>query len=591
MKLSKPEIFGKIKIIHFIVILFTLLLLFFLVRWNVVEGSKFTQIANSRVQSSEIDSVRGSIYSDDGSTLAYSEPRVNVYIWLPDLEFFEQQKLQTRDEFISKIASIIKVKQDDLTKTINKYIQDGVQRIPIAKEITIGQWQEIQNLKSDKYPDFNIKGVDAEFTSKRIYPEGNLAAHVLGLTNTYKDQVIGVGGLEGNYNDMLNPVKGYVIQENDARGQAVTNELLPTIEPKNGSNIYTSIDEQIQKIIQKDLKNGVEKYQAKSGSIVVMDPKTGRIIALANYPDYDPNTRSEKDPNAYGDLGITSPYEIGSVGKIFTSSAAIELGVVTPDTIILPNGHQGCEKISNDLQPICTWDKKPQPPMPLWKCFVLSDNICFYHVALKLDRKDFYDYLAKFGIGVPSGIDLSGESYGPLKDYENWTIGDVAAFSYGHGYLLNTVQATEAAASIAMGGIRMKPMIVTKVEESDGTVKDYNPVVVGRTVSKKTANEVTDMMRKYYSDALDEWYYWDLNKYDIAVKSGTALIANSTGYSNDINATYVGFDASDQHTFIMLLRLERPQIPAGDLLSYYNARPMWLDTFNDIKDYLGVPTK
>jgi len=591
MKVSKPAIFSKVKTLHVIILFCAIILLTFVVRWDVVEGSKFTQIAKSRTTSSEIDSVRGSIYSKDGSTLAYSEPRVNLFIWLPDLQFFEQQKLQTRDEFISKIAPLINLTPDALKSTIDKYSASGTQQIPIAEDITIDQWQKIQDLTSNQYPDFHLKGVNAEYTSKRIYPEGNLASHILGLTNTYKDQVIGVGGLEGNYNDMLNPVKGYVIQEKDARGQSVTNELLPTIEPKNGASIYTTIDKKIQSIVETDIKNGVEKYQATSGTVVVMDPKTGQIIALANYPDYDPNARTNTNPGDYTDLAINSPYEIGSVGKILTSAAAIDLGVVTPDTIILPDGHQGCEKISNDLEPICTWDKKPQPPMPLWDCFVHSDNICYYHTALKMDRKDFNDYLAKFGVGVPSGVDLSGESYGPLKSYENWTIGDVAAFSYGHGYLVNAVQATEAVASIANGGIRMKPMIVKGVQEADGTMKEYKPTVVGTTVSPATTLSVTSMMRKYYEDALDEWYYWNLRDYDIAVKSGTALIANQTGYTNDINATYVGFDASDEHTFIMLIRLERPQIPAGDLLAYYNVRPLWLDTFFHIKDYLGVPTK
>lgn len=591
MKLSKPSILSKARSLHLILLGSAIILSAFVVRWGLVEGAKFSQIAKSRVQSSEIDSIRGSIYSRDGSTLAYSEPRVNVFIWLPDLEFFEDKKLQTREEFINKIAPIIEKTPEELKENLDKDIQSGIKQIPLAEQLTIDQWHRIQDLKSDKFPDSSIRGINAEFTSKRIYPEGTLASHIIGLTNTYKDKIMGVGGLEGNYNDMLNPVKGYIIQEKDARGQSVTNELLPTIEPKNGSSIYTTIDKKIQSIVEEDIKNGVEKYQAKSGTVTVMDPKTGQIIALANYPDYDPNTRSNPDPNVYGNIGVTSPYEIGSVGKILTAASAIDEGVVGKDTIIMEGGHQGCEKISNDLEPLCTWDKKPAPAMTLDDCFLASDNICFYHTALKMDRKDYYDYLAKFGIGLPSGIDLSGESYGPLKNFENWTIGDVAAFSYGHGYLVNAIQGTEAIASIANHGTRMKPMIVSKVVESDGSEREYKPVVVGKTVKDDTATAVIDMMRRYYDDALDEWYYWNLRDYDIGVKSGTALIANATGYTNDINASYIGFDASPDRTFIMLIRLERPQIPYGDLLAYYNVRPLWLDTFFHIKDYLGVPKK
>ncbi|GIW58759.1 MAG: stage V sporulation protein D [Candidatus Dojkabacteria bacterium] len=590
----KANNISKINKIYFVSFIFSLILLLASFKWQVLDASKFKEIQESRIYVSEIESLRGTIYARDGSTLAFSEPRFDVYIWMEDLLFFEDKGLQTRDDFVNQVAPIIDLTPENLKKIIKEnYEENNILWFKIADGIPAEKWEKLNNLRSNSNKEYILNGLRFDYTSTRNYPEGYLASQVIGLTTKYKDNVIGVGGLEGYWDKILNPVKGFLIKESDVNGQAISSALLPTIEPKNGSSIYISIDKYLQKVAEEKIKWGVEKYEAKAGTIVIMDPKTGEILALANWPSYDPNVR-ENNPDVYGNIAITEPYEVGSIGKVLTLAAALDNETVKPDTVILENGHNGCEEISRDLKPVCTWDKKPKPPMPVSECLITSDNLCFYHLADKMNNEDFYNYLRDFGIGSPTGIDLQGESYGELKNFSQWNVGDISAFSYGHGYLVNAVQITEAVATVANDGVRMKPHLVTKIVDSQGNVKIFQPEIVdSNVISKKTADELKVIMNEFYNRSIlsSEYYYQHLKNYNIAAKSGTGLIATNTGYSDRINASYIGFDASDRKAFIMLVRLEDPNLPEYPRLAFHNARIVWMETFNAIREYLDVPTK
>lgn len=591
--MNSTNIIGKVKVIHVLILVFGLVILLATFRWQAVEASRMSKLARQRATTSEINSVRGTIYSSDGTTLAYSEPRFDMFIWVKDLEYYEKLKLQTREEFLNKVAPIIDTTPEVLQSRIDEHVNKGILWIPIAKSLSDKQWNALTELQADKF-DIPLRGFQFENKSKRIYPEKRLASHLVGLSNVVNDKIIGLGGVEESWNELLNPIKGILVQESNAKGEAIATALTATIEPKNGSAIYTSIDKKLQEVIEQKIKEGVEKYRALSGSVVVMDPKTGQIMAMANFPDYDPNLREEKDPKAYGNLAVSSPYEMGSVGKALTIAAAVDIDKIDSEKIILENGHQGCEKFTDELGPLCTWDKKPQPPMPVKDCFAKSDNICLFHIAKDyLSKEEFHDYLSKFGIGRSTGIDIAGESYWPLKDGSQFNIGDIAAMSYGHGYLVNLVQAVNSLSAIANNGVRMKPYVVTKVVNSDGEISEYKPQVLETVIKPETAEKMLYMMNYNYEKSIysGEWWYEDLKNYNIGVKSGTALIATEVGYSTEINASFVGFDQSPQRTFVMGIKLERPQLPEGQNLSAYNVRPLWLDTFGSIKDIIGVPRK
>lgn len=587
----KSSFSSNLKFIHTTAFIAAIILSIFCFRWQGVEAAKFSTIAKGRVFSSTIDSIRGAIYSSDGSTLAYSEPRFDMFVWMDDLVFLEKTEVQTRAEFINKISPILKLSTAEIEKTINTNYEKNIRWIPLAKNLTHSQWEDLINLKTDK-GNIDLRGMSFQYTSERIYPEQNLASHVIGLSNKEDNKFVGVSGLELYWSDLLNPIKGLTIQEKDARGGAITAALLPTIEPKSGSSIYTAINKNIQRIIERELKKGVEQFMAKSGTAVLVDPKTGQVMALANYPDYNPNNRNEKDSSVFGNIAVTAPYEMGSTGKALTVSAAIELGVITPDTI-MPS-HNGCEKIHEELAPLCTWDKMPQPEMTVRDCFAKSDNICFYRISEKLNKEDFYKYLDNFGVGKPSGIDLKEESVGYLRESDLWTLGDVSAFSYGHGYQLNAIQATMAYSVLANKGVRMKPYIVTSISNPQEEEKIYKPQAVVRVLEEKNTAIINEMMEYNYGLSIRpwEWYYSHLRDYKIGTKTGTALIVGSDGnYTNEINSTQIGYDLSDKRTFVLFVRLEKPQGSDIERLSSNNVRIVWLEMFNAIKELIGVPRK
>lgn len=589
----------KIRLVYAAIFLLALLLIVFCFRWQVVEAERFQEEAALRSGAAKIASIRGTIYARDGTTLAYSEPRYDIYIWLPDLLDKESENLQSREEFVDQVGPLIDKTGEQLDKQIKDMQAINSLYFKVASSVTVDVYQKLMDLRSNLRTDItdpqlrrHLSGLRPSETSVRIYPEGELASQVVGLTKQLEDgRVIGQDGIEGEWGN-LDPLNGVISGERDAKGNAIGIAAEKTVKAKRGDSVYTTIDKKLQKIIQDKLKWAVSYYKADGGSVVIEDPKTGQILAMANYPTYDANTRqssNKNDPNVFTNRAISQPYEIGSVGKIFTLSAAIDLGVVTPNSVILKKGHQGCERITDELEPVCTHDKLPQPAMPIKDAFALSDNIYFLHLAQLMNKQDFYNYLTNYGIGHGVTVDIKGESAGlPLKDWQRWNIADVAAYSYGHAYDATALQTIAGVSAVANHGIYMQPQFVSKIERADGSVVEMKPTALRRVIKKTTANLMDSMMHVIYQNNIFWWehQYDDLRNYPIAMKSGTALIKSDQGlyYTNDINASYVGYDYSPDRSFVMLVRLERPQ---GALASQ-NARVLWLEIFRDIKDYLGI---
>lgn len=600
MALDKA-IIKKSKVITYIFVIGFFAAIMMLVKWQVFDSERFIAIANERYRQVRIPSIRGSILARDGSTLAFSEPRFDVFVWLPELELAEKNDYQTRDEFIKKVAPIIDEKPKDLRGSLN----NGTQWIKIAGKVDVDQRELLLELKQDEIPENYLQGMQFEYVNKRIYPEGDLASHIIGFLGFNTNGVqVGVGGIEQYWEGTLKPLEGFEQGEFDSFGNPITINNEVQLESKPGDTLYTTIDKVLQKKLEIHLKDAQERYDATSVTGIIADPKTGEILALANYPNYDPNEYyKEKDGIVFGNPAVAVPYEIGSIAKVFTIASAIDQKRVTPNTVVLPKGHQGCEVINPDPKPedncvdftsnedvdcVCTYDKNGySEPMTSADALIRSDNIGLRHIALTMEYDEFHDYLEKFGVGTVTNIDITGESTGLLKEAKDWNYADQAVFSYGHGFEVTPIQAVSGISSIANDGKRMQPYLISKVVSSDGAEKEFKPRVIEEVVTPRTAQTVMDIMHEVYKNSLIEDRYKSLDRYYISMKSGTALIPykDRPGYSSEINATYVGFDASPDRSFIMLIKVEEPQV--GEL-SFYNARLVWLDVFNDIKDYIGV---
>ncbi len=579
---------GKIKIIVFCFYLFFLLNIGFLIRWQIFEHDRFMALARERIIDNKVPSIRGEILASDGSALAYSEPRFDIIIYKTEMKFAEDRKKQTRSEFVEKVSNVLEIDPKDLEQKL-----DGRSNWFVIKEkVKYEVKEEVLNLTRDNNPNGYLFGLRTRITSQRIYPENELACHVVGYVgkNDVGDE-IGSAGLEYYWEGVLKEQEGFDFSEVDSFGNLITIDSIDNVEAKRGASIRTTIDKKLQTIIERHLEDAVKRYDAKSGTVIIMEPKTGAIMALANYPEFNPNEYYKvEDIAALKNLSVTDPAELGSIGKVFTVASAIEAGAIQPNTPIL-EGHKGCTTVKENERDweICTYDKKPQGGMNTTQSLVKSDNLALYEISKMIGQETLFDGLRGFGVGSRTDIDVAGESNGIIKDVKRWTNVDSATYSFGHGYQMTSIQAITGIGAIANNGKLVRPYLVSSMTEADGKQVNYPPVIVRQVVSADSAQKMKDMLYEVYKDNLDERRYKPLAKYKIGMKSGTALIPykDRAGYSSDVNATYVGFDGSDKATFIMLVKLEEPK--AVERLSYYSARIVWLDIFDEIKDYLGVP--
>ncbi len=587
----------KLQIVFAFFLIVFVAIVYALARWQFFDSDEFVAIANERYRETKIPAVRGSILASDETTLAFSEPRFDFYVWKSELKEAEDKKRQTRDEFLEKVSAVLEIPEEELEEKL----ESDQLWVKLADKISVANRDKLLALVSDEH-EKPLQGLRFEYVNSRTYPERELGSHILGFFG-YNDNgdAVGVGGLEQYWDRSLKPIEGIVNSEVDSFGNTILLANSGGTEAKPGVTLVTSIDKNLQAILETKLEEGFEQYQADSATGIIMDPRTGAILALSNIPNFDPNEYyREEDGRVFGNLAITTPYEIGSVAKVFTLAAALDLGKLEYDEVILPQGHRGCEVItpganpasscnSSQVQCVCTYDRKPvNQQINVLDAIVASDNIAFMHIGSKLSSEEFYDYLGRFGVGRISGVDLTGESTGILPDADKWHYTDNAVFSYGHGFQMTPLQAISAISVIANDGKRMQPYIVEKVIDSDGSVKKFEERELMDVVDKKVAERMGKMMHNVFRSNVPEARYQSLLDYNIAMKSGTALIPykDKPGYSDDINATYVGFDNSSAKSFVMLIKLENPKV--GDL-SFYNARMLWLDTFIAIKDYHNVP--
>ena len=343
----------------------------------------------------------------------------------------------------------------------------------------------------------------------------------------------------------------------------------------------------MQYIVEKKIKEGVEKYNAKSGSVIVMDPFTGEIVALANFPTYTPDKFYEEESFVDKDehrktlektnLAIAAVYEPGSVMKGLTMSSAVDLGLVKPETTFNDAG-----PVNYSGYVINNWDGRHYGVQTIIQLLQKSNNIGAAWVGHKVGPKNLYKYLFNFGIGTRTGISLEGEDTGSLRDYKDWTDIDLATIAFGQGVSATQLQVLNAFNVIANGGYLLKPKIISKI--TDGNKIIEMPVKSLRQVlSQKTSATMIDLLEKAVEGG--EAKYFVLKDYRIAGKTGTAQIPEGGKYSPDrTNATFVGFLSGDKK-ISMIVRLEEPKT---SIYAAETSVPLWMEIVTELVKYYGI---
>jgi len=498
---------------------------------------------------------RGQVYDNNNYPLA-------INLSLSALEVIPNQ-VEDAEYAARKLAVILHLSREEELDLREKLRSKSLYMPPLKHKLTDEEVQEIKDL--------NLDGVLLLPEDWRYYPEGQLASQILGYLNV---EGKGQYGIEGYFNDELMGSSGFVETYHDLTGRELVDSEKILSQAQQGVNLYLTLDRSVQYFVEEKLKNAVETYKADSGSVVVMDPKTGKIIAMANYPTFNPNEYFKVDNyNNFNNSAIASSWEPGSIFKPLAMSMALDLGLVTPDT-----SEEFGASIKVLDREIFNSEKKPYGRETMTQVLENSDNVGMVWVGEKVGKDNFYKYLYKFGFGEETGVDLSGESVGMVVDKSQVSEVDLATMTFGQGIAVTPVQITAAFGAVANGGYLMKPYIVNKIKTVDGNEVDVEPEVVRSVLSPEAARSTAAMMvsvveKGHGKQAAVKGYY-------VAGKTGTAQVPINGVYDpSKTIGSFVGFAPAFDPKFVMLVKID---IPKTTEWAESSAAP----TFGEIAEFL-----
>lgn len=590
----------RFKVIRVFYLLAFVLIILRLGYWQIVRSDDLTARAeNQRIVTKDVLGQRGQVLYSDRSILATNAPSYLVFIQPQfiknDHKFTGEQANNYFRTSVEKIAKLyfeyenkdVVLTPDEkdaqikaLSESLYKRIKPNLYWISLGIKVNYELKKQLEQLE--------IIGLGFDQNSKRFYPEASLSAHLLGFlaSDDYGNEK-GYFGLEGFYDGELRGKKGVLTQEKDALGLPILIGKFLEKQPKDGKTLVLNIDRSIQYILEQKLKKGIEKYKSKGASAIIMEPKSGKILAMASLPNYDPGSVT-KFPKEYFKNPITADgYEPGSTFKVLVMAAGINEGLVKPDT--------KCDICSGPISlsgyTIRTWNNEYRENASMTDVIVHSDNTGMVFVGQKLGIEKMYAYIKKFGFGDLTGVDLQDESSPDIRDEKEWKEIDLATSSFGQGISVTALQVVRAVSAIANGGNVMEPQVVKEIIDGEITHK-ISPRVVEEVITEDTAKQIKEMMVK----AVDEGEAKFAKKvngllgYKIAGKTGTAQIPVAGHYdATKTIASFVGFAPADDPKFVMLVRYDQP---TSSIYGSETAAPTFFEIAKELFTYFRIsPTE
>ena len=549
------------------------LVIFRLFYWQVIKAKYLSSQARQQYKSErKISASRGNILASDESTLAARKQAWLVYASLPDLK-------ENIEDLAQKLAPLF-LKQDAGKDEILKETARLAELLAKKEVVWIALKHKADDEIKDNIEKLKLSGLGFTPEEDRFYPEASSSAHLLGFVGKNEEgEDTGYFGLEGYYNLVLSGKPGFLAREKDAKGAPILFKGLKEVDASEGIDLLTHIDKSLQFGVEKKLKEGIERYGAKAGSVVIMEPETGAILALAGFPSYDPYQYYSFSDEYFKNPVISDSFEPGSVFKVVVIAAALDAKAVTPETIC--DICQGPYKVDKYL--IETWDKKYRPNSTVQDIIVHSDNVGMVFVANKLGKDKLYEYLDKFGFGRLTGIDLQGEASPSLRKKDDWNEVDLAVSGFGQGIALTPIQLVRAVAAIANGGKLMPPQVVDKVKKGSWS-QDIKPKTERKVISSETAQQVTLMMMEAAKSGEAKWT--NVSGFRVAGKTGTAQIPIAGHYDAEKTiASFVGFAPAEKPKFVMLVTLREPQTSPW---ASETAAPLWYNIAKDLFYFFAI---
>ncbi len=590
--------FDRFRVIGLIFVLANLAVVARLFYWQVYNRDNLVQAAYRQHWSQQtVEAPRGLIKSSDGTIIAGSQAAYNLFWdrkqaddYNPTMLISQISSYTAREPLPPHLAwreLDVATDEANLDSPSDATSPHDAETLRLTRVIASsqGSWiplsTHVTQDAKDRLELEKIPGLVFLPKTIRSYPDASQFSHVLGFVGqTDAGQPQGYFGLEGYYNRELAGQSGRLSQETDARGNPIAIGESKTVRPIQGRSLTTHLDRTLQYIVEKELATGIETYQAASGTVTVMDPKTGAILAMASLPKYQPKWYQEFPGEAYSNPVVGQSYEPGSIFKPLVVAAAIDAGVVD-DSTICPC--PGPERIGPDV--VSNWDNRYNGASTITDIITNSDNIGMIFIGRRLGQTELVSYLRDFGFGAKTNIDLQEEMTQQLRADNQWREIDLATATFGQGIAVTPIQMVAAMGAIANNGLLMQPQIVKQLEDN-GQIIPIEPVPVRQVISSDSAAKMKQIMTTAFQFFITNFGRRDLDGFRIAGKTGTAQIPIRGHYDDEkVIASFIGFAPADDPKFVMLVTLREPT--QGNFASQ-NAAPLWFNIAKQLFAYWGV---
>jgi cell division protein FtsI (penicillin-binding protein 3) len=505
---------------------------------------------------------RGTIYDNNGNELAVSIEVDSVYA--------DSRKVVDVERTAKELSSVLQIDREELRERLkNHRTFEWVQRKISPKEVA-----EIKTL--------SFPGVHFLKENRRFYPNMELAAHIIGFVGLDSK---GLEGIEFQYDALLNGKGDVWTLGRDARGREIVMDGIPVERDDYHRNVFLTIDRHIQYVAETELSRSVQKWGAKGGMVIAMDPLTGKILAMASYPFFNPNQFIQYRSKSWRNRAISDTFEPGSLFKAFLAAVALEEKVVRPlDSFFCENG-------SYTVYDRTIHDHSRHGWLTFQQIIKFSSNIGASKVGEKVGRERFYRYINSFGFGEKTRIGLPGEGKGIVHHPRYWPPVALDTISFGQGISVTGIQLAVALSAIANGGSLMRPYVVERITDEKGeVVQSFQPEVVRRVISEKTAKKVIALLKAATEkggtgeEAVPAGY-------EVAGKTGTAQKVDTLlgGYSEDrYTSGFMGFAPADEPKLVLLIVIDEPQ---GSTYGGVVAAPVFKAIMEKVLPYLNVLPK
>jgi cell division protein FtsI (penicillin-binding protein 3) len=529
-------------------------------RMQVLERGRSLTVAQNQyyVRRINLASQRGTIYDCHGRELAVSM-RVNSLYAQPD-------KIDNKAAVAARLAPILGKEAGEISGLLS------------SPKSFVWLQRKIAPLQQERIEALHLAGVGFIPESRRFYPNFELGSHIIGFVGMDSQ---GLEGLEKTYEKYLKTASNYVVLERDALGRWI---YIPEREKDMHApyDLHLTLDLRIQYIAERELKKEVMEQRAAGGMVVVMEPATGKILAMANQPSYNPNVFEDYTPARWRNRAVTDPFEPGSLMKVFLLAAALREGTTKENDVVF------CENGAQTIQGHTIHDMSPHAWLSVRDIIRYSSNIGASKVGKKLGAERYFRYLDAFGFTEPTGIDLLGESAGEIHPAASWSPIDLAIISFGQGVSVTCLQLITALSAIANGGNLMKPYLVERITDEEGKVAaDFSPQVKRRVLSPEICRRITAVMEEVVNSGTG--MRGRIPGYEVAGKTATAQkVDPQTGkYAPNKDITsFMGFLPANNPQVAILVVVDEPK---KGQYGGTTAAPVFKRIAEELMHYMGLP--